>query len=84
VDEKPAPFSVSLSKVKFGNHGNQTTLVWQLKPYLCNSGYHSWTCCLTTATMVDYVTMEAKTQVVVAADKLLINNMRKVGYLVLY
>jgi hypothetical protein len=52
VDAKPAPVSLGLSRVKFGNRGNRTFVVWQRKPYLCINGFHSWTHCLTTITMV--------------------------------
>jgi hypothetical protein len=60
MDIKPAPVSLKLSKVKFGCHGNQTIIVWQLKPYKCSNGSHSWTHCLTTVTIVGDVTMETK------------------------
>jgi hypothetical protein len=36
VDDKPVPVSLGLLRVQFGNHGNQTIVVWKLKPYLCN------------------------------------------------
>jgi hypothetical protein len=45
VYAKPVPASLGLSRVMFSNHDNQTILVWQLKPYLCNSWSHSWTYC---------------------------------------
>jgi hypothetical protein len=47
-------------RVKTGNHGNHTILVWQLNPYLWNNGLHSWTHCLTTVTIISTVTIEAK------------------------
>jgi hypothetical protein len=30
VDANPAPVILGLSRIKFGNHGNKTILVWQL------------------------------------------------------
>jgi hypothetical protein len=58
VDAKPAYVIFGLSVAKFGNHGNQT-IVSQYKP-LCNSGSLSWTCYLTTVTMVGDITVETK------------------------
>jgi hypothetical protein len=55
VDAKPAPDSLGLTWVKFGNHA---IVVWQLKQYLCNRWSHSWTHCLITVTMVGGVIME--------------------------
>jgi hypothetical protein len=58
VDAKRAPVILGLSRVQSGNYGNQFIVVWQLKPYLCNSESRSWTPCLTSVTMVDDLTME--------------------------
>jgi hypothetical protein len=60
VDEKPAPISFGLSRIQFGNHGNQTIAMWQLMLYLCNNGFHSWTNWLTTVTMVGDATIKTK------------------------
>jgi hypothetical protein len=60
VDSKFAIVSVELLRVTFDIYGNLTILVWQLKQYLCNSAFHSWTDCLTTLTMVVNVNMETK------------------------
>jgi hypothetical protein len=37
VDAKHAPVNVGASRVKFGNHGNHTILLWKLNPYVCNT-----------------------------------------------
>jgi hypothetical protein len=61
VDTKPALVSRLLSRVKFGDRGNQTIVLSQLKPYLWNNLSHSWTDCLTNAlTVIGSVTMETK------------------------
>jgi hypothetical protein len=62
-------------RVKFGKHCKTTILVWQLNPYLCNNGSYSRTHCLTTATM--------ETVVKQCNDTVLLNNVWKVGKLVL-
>jgi hypothetical protein len=51
VDAKLAPVRVEQWRVKFGNHGYQTILMWLLKPFLCNSGSHTCTYCVSTVTM---------------------------------
>jgi hypothetical protein len=56
LDSKLTLVNLWLWRVKFGNHGNQTILVWELKPYLFSSGSH----CLTTVTMVGDIIMETK------------------------
>jgi hypothetical protein len=51
VDAKLAPVSLGLWMVTFGNHGNQTIIVRQLKRYFCDNGSHTWTHCLSTVSV---------------------------------
>jgi hypothetical protein len=55
VDAKAAPTPLEYQGL-FGNHGNQITVLWQLKPCLWNNGSHS----STTVTMVSDITTETK------------------------
>jgi hypothetical protein len=41
VDANPAPLSLGLSRVKFGNHGNKIIVVWQLRAYMYNNVCYS-------------------------------------------
>jgi hypothetical protein len=70
VGAKPAPVSLGLQRLTFGNNGNQSITVRQLKPYSFNNGSHSLTHCLATATVVSDVTC-------------IFSNVRKVGDLVI-
>jgi hypothetical protein len=60
VDAKLAPVRVEQWRVKFGNYGYQTILMWLLKPFLCNSGSHTCICCVSRVIKVGDVTMETK------------------------
>jgi hypothetical protein len=42
VVAKLAPVNMGSWMLKFGNHFNDIIFVWQLSPYLCNNGPHSW------------------------------------------
>jgi hypothetical protein len=86
VHSELTPINVGPWRVQTDNRGNHAILVWQLNPYLCNNGSHSWTHCLTTTTMVCNVTIETKVCSLPllnsATDTLLLNNVSKVYELV--
>jgi hypothetical protein len=60
VDAKPVQVNLGPSRIKFSYHGNQFIVVWQLKPYLCDTGSHNWAHCTIIVTAACYVTMEAE------------------------
>jgi hypothetical protein len=60
VDAKLGSVNVGALKAKFGSHRNQAIFVLKLNPYLCDSGSHSLTHCLTDIMIVGYVTMQTK------------------------
>jgi hypothetical protein len=60
VGVKFAAVNVAPWKVKFGNHGNHTILVWQLNPYFATEFSTVEPHCLTRLTMIIDVTMESK------------------------
>jgi hypothetical protein len=82
VDAKLAPVNVGPWRVRNGDYGNHTLLVWQFNPQLCINGSHSSTQCSTTVTTETKI--RSLPQLNNATDTVLLNNVGKVGELVLF